>query len=326
MSIPLIENAPSRDDPDNFDVEADNLFPQMNAVIAAMNATAAGMTAAAAGGAFTFPYVFSTTTTDSDPGAGVLRFNSATQNATSVLRIDNSSSAGFDVTGALDAMDDSSSSVKGYLRLVKSADTTKYALFSVSAVTVMTGYRNVTVTPVQFSTPSPFAINDSLSMHFDRTGDNGSYTPGYLKVSHRVASGSGSSIPTTGLNTRTLNTVEVNTISGASLASDTVTLPAGTYEFYARAPAAGVVGHKLLLWDSTNGATVGIGSSANAPQATYDVTTDSEVTTRLVITATTNYQLKHFIQNTAGTSPRLGNAVTSGQVEVYSEMLIRKVA
>lgn len=125
------------------------------------------------GGGVTISYTFSTTTTDSDPGSGNLRFDNATQSSATVIRADLLDSGGADWTDVLDSLDDSTSIVKGHLRLVHATDFTKWILFTVSAVASETGYRNITVSVVDSSAASPFSNSDPILLTFTRTGDQG---------------------------------------------------------------------------------------------------------------------------------------------------------
>src|ERR1043165_5290682 len=75
---------------------------------------------------------------------------------------------------------------------------------------------------------------------------------GYLKVSDRKASGTSGGTNTIGTHDRTFNTIDINTISGANLASNVVTLPAGTYEFQGRAPGIGVLAQRAFLFNDTD--------------------------------------------------------------------------
>lgn len=150
----------------------------------------------------------------------------------------------------------------------------------------------------------------------------------YLKVSDRKAStqNGGGSVGGDITQTRTLNTVETNTITGASLASNTVTLPAGTYRFRARAPvysAAASTQSKLFLYNSSDATYAGIGSNT---QCLVDSVVDSWVSGQLTIAATKNFTLRHYTSTTAG-GTGLGYPVSiSGQLEVYAELEIWKVA
>ena len=115
---------------------------------------------------------FDTTTTDSDPGDGKVRFNNATVASVTSIYFDNNDRDGNTVTSWLDSWDDSTSSVKGTLTLTPAADPSEKIIFNVTgSVTDGTGYRKVAVTHVAGTTlPSASA---HLGVTFSRTGNDG---------------------------------------------------------------------------------------------------------------------------------------------------------
>lgn len=125
------------------------------------------------GGGIAIQYLFDDQTTDSDPGNGQLRLNNATQNAATVVRADLLDILGNDWTTVLDSFDDSTSTIKGELRIYNVVDTTKWLTFEVTAVASPSGYRNISVTPVASSGTAPFSDLDPLVLTFTRTGDAG---------------------------------------------------------------------------------------------------------------------------------------------------------
>jgi len=119
-----------------------------------------------------YRYTFSTTTTDSDPGAGTLRANNATFNSITQLFIDNADAAGATVTTWLDSLDDSTSTVKGTLRIEQLGTPTTYREFNVTGTIVDgTGYRKVTVTPI--ASNGTLADGASVVVTWFRAGDQG---------------------------------------------------------------------------------------------------------------------------------------------------------
>ena len=140
-----------------------------NGTLTELDPAGAGPTGPA-GGATTLEYTFSTTTTDSDPGNGILRLSNATQNASTVIRVDLLDALGADVTSVLDIFDDSAGGLKGFIRLVNKDDTSNWLLFSVSTLSTPSGYRNVTVTNIGFSSASPFSDSDTVLLCFDPMG------------------------------------------------------------------------------------------------------------------------------------------------------------
>ncbi|MDY0965431.1 hypothetical protein [Massilia sp. CFBP9026] len=305
---------------DLFMAEFMRLLPvfggEINAALGAFNAIAAG-------GAYALPYIFDTATADSDPGAGRLRLSSAAQNTSAVIRLD-LVAAGQDRTTLLDTFDASTSTVKGSLRLIKQGDLSKWMTFDVVGRAAPAGYRNIAVVCTGSSSASPFAQNESLLLFFQRTGDRGEdgYS-GYMKVSDRkgAAVHGGSASP--GTNIRTLNTVDWNGITGASLAGNQVTLPAGTYEVFGRAPGFLVRGHQLMLRNVTDAQLIVHGSTTVA-HPTYAIQTDSIITGRFSISSAKAFRLDHYVEE-AMASYGLGQA--ANQVSsVYAELIFKKVA
>lgn len=155
---------------------------EVNATWAAFNAALASVNAIAAGGAYALPYTFDSATADTDPGAGKLRLSSATQNASTTMRLDVLAN-GQDVSSILDAFDASSSTVKGSIRLVKLGDATKWLTFDVTARAAPTGYRNITVANTGGSSASPFVAGDPVMLLFQRNGDKGDIgQPGFSNL------------------------------------------------------------------------------------------------------------------------------------------------
>jgi hypothetical protein len=125
------------------------------------------------GGPITINYTFSTTTGDADPGSGFLRLNQAAQNTSTVIRVDLLDAGAIDWTSVIDSFDDSTSTLKGYIRLVNATDYTKWIVFSVASIASPSGYRNITATVVGASSASPFANGDSVLLCYGRIGDKG---------------------------------------------------------------------------------------------------------------------------------------------------------
>jgi|DEB0MinimDraft_3_1074331.scaffolds.fasta_scaffold56182_2 hypothetical protein len=120
---------------------------------------------------------------------------------------------------------------------------------------------------------------------------------------------------------RTLNTTVVNTITGASIATSVITLPAGTYEVHATAPAYDVDRHKMRIRDTTNSIDLAIGNPLIATSGT-DVSNQSVVMGSFTLAGSTNIEVQHQ----CGTS-RAGNGLgvegSFGDNEVYAQITIR---
>lgn len=144
----------------------------------------------------------------------------------------------------------------------------------------------------------------------------------YLKVSDQKSNGTSAGTSVNGVQTRTLNTVDTNEIAGASLGSNTITLPAGKYEVWARAPATNPGTSKLYLYNTTDSVFAIIGSSAWC--LSLDATVDSVVTGKFTISTSKSYQLRQYIDTAIAGG--LGKAASTGQVEVFTEAIFKKVA
>ncbi|MEH6505026.1 MAG: hypothetical protein V7786_02035 [Sulfitobacter litoralis] len=121
---------------------------------------------------------------------------------------------------------------------------------------------------------------------------------------------------------RDLNTVKENTIPGASLSASQFTLPAGTYDIQASAPAFEAGGHQARLYNATDGTYPIIGSNeVNG----FDRVGSSRslIMGRITITATKSFEIQHrtsFSQVTNGFGVSLGFGP-----EVYTDVIIRRV-
>jgi len=119
-------------------------------------------------------------TSDADPGAGKLRFNNASQNAATVLYIDDLDTYGMNLTTLVPTLDDSSSTVKGHISITKVGDATKRLIFVMTALTDAAGYTKLTVSCLASSATNPFTEGDTLLFNFARNGDA---TPGTVELS-----------------------------------------------------------------------------------------------------------------------------------------------
>lgn len=128
----------------------------------------------------------------------------------------------------------------------------------------------------------------------------------------------GSSV--SGSNTRVLNTTVSNSIAGASLSSNQITLPLGTYRINAQAPAMDNGVHRIQLYNVTDSTTQALGTSRNGM---VDLSDYASLSTRFTITATKVFELRHQIA-TAVATIGLGSATNMLGPEIYSEVEIIK--
>lgn len=128
---------------------------------------------------------------------------------------------------------------------------------------------------------------------------------------------------TSGTQTRVLNTVKLNDISGASLSSNQITLPAGTYDILAFCPAQQVNQHKARLYNFTDSLDEIIGKPGRAP-TTAEVQTESIVSGRFTITDTKVFEIRHW-GTTTRSSNGFGSSANDGTVNTYTHVTIEKV-
>jgi hypothetical protein len=146
-----------------------------------------------------------------------------------------------------------------------------------------------------------------------------------MYVRDEKSNGTGGGVATNGATARTLNTVKVNTISGASLASNAVTLPAGTYEYVGSVPGYQCNAFQAQLWNSTDGAAVDMGTSETST-ASSGAQARSVVRGTFTITSSKSFQLRHLqVNGSAGTFGQPASNANS-VAEVYAEILFRKIA
>jgi hypothetical protein len=117
-------------------------------------------------------YKFATSTTDGDPGAGILRFDNGTYADVTEIYIDDVDANGGATQADTETWGSSTSTIKGFLHIVDINDRSTYARFKVTAaVTDASGYNKITV--VHLASNNTFSAADELSVHFTRTGLKG---------------------------------------------------------------------------------------------------------------------------------------------------------
>ena len=117
---------------------------------------------------------YSTTTTDSDPGSGVIRFNNATLSSANIAYVDDADSAGADIEALVLSWDDSTTTaLRGTITMTKRDNPAIFAIWNITgASTDASGYSKLALTYVTGT--GSFSNNDAIVLSFVRTGNQGS--------------------------------------------------------------------------------------------------------------------------------------------------------
>jgi len=123
-------------------------------------------------GGASFDYTFSSNTVNTDPGSGVVKFNTANLASASVMYISFLDSTGANSYNYLTTIDDSTSAIKGNFNVVEAANSLNFSQFSIVGNHSHTG--NYFEVPIAWlSGGYSFANNLSTVATFTRTGDKG---------------------------------------------------------------------------------------------------------------------------------------------------------
>ena len=125
-------------------------------------------------------FTYSTTTTDSDPGSGIVRFNNSSIGSATIAYIDDLDAAGTDVSAWVQSFDDVSGNDtnRGRIRVSKSNTLDTWHVFKVSAAVVdASGYTKVNLTYIDGA--GTLANEDKIFISFVASGEDGSI-PGYF--------------------------------------------------------------------------------------------------------------------------------------------------
>jgi hypothetical protein len=117
------------------------------------------------------PWAWDTATGAADPGTGKIRGNNATLSSITAFYVSATDANGASEATWLDAIDDSTSTLKGYLQLVKTSAAANSMLFQVTGVSGSGAYRTIAVTYVSGS--ATLSAGDSIALTSARTGDKG---------------------------------------------------------------------------------------------------------------------------------------------------------
>lgn len=163
---------------------------------------------------------------------------------------------------------------------------------------------------------------------FDSSGNalfsgGGGNLSSLIHVREEQTSGTIAGGSSAGWQTRILNTVVTNQIPGSSLASNQITLPPGDYYVNGGCPSLRSNQQRVRLRDITGSVDLVLGMSRFS--GTSDtVSSRPSVDGRFSLSIESNVELQLYADQ-AKTVDGLGPAVSSGEIEIYAEVLIWKL-
>lgn len=160
------------------------------------------------------------------------------------------------------------------------------------------------------------------------TGTGNSFGGQLLHVRHTVSAGTGGGFPSTSsFSALVLNTTVTNEISSATVVSNVISLPAGTYFVEASHVHYRTDDFYIRLYNTSDSAVLvaGVKGWTNS-SAGYDQSIAS-LKGRFTLAGTKNIEFQHFAQSGAGTGSALGVPRTSSVTldEIFGEIFIWKV-
>jgi hypothetical protein len=155
----------------------------------------------------------------------------------------------------------------------------------------------------------------------------GGGAPPYMSVREEQPSGTYPGALVVGPQSRVLNTVVANTIPGASLSGNSVTLPAGTYHVSGRATSLYPKPDKVWLQTSAGTKIVIGGATLTNESSSVRSVGDLFVNGSFVLSVATTFSFIHYVTTTVSSVAMGGYpGVVTGVIEVYTTLEIWKDA
>lgn len=145
--------------------------------------------------------------------------------------------------------------------------------------------------------------------------------PDVVWVVEQQAQGTDGGGSQTSWTTRTLNTELVDTGNNASVASNIVTLAAGTYNCHVEAPARSSGGQFVRLWNTTAGSQIARSTTFDSASVTQNATLDVIFT----LASSAGVRVDHIVKNSQITTGWGAAANISGEVEQYTSLYCLKL-
>jgi len=216
------------------------------------------------------------------------------------------------------------------LSAATSASDTMYCVFLGKAVqTVTPAVGSVTNDMLAGSIANSKLANSSITLNGSAVSlggsasVNGIFETQLLHVRDEKSNAtSGGTSASGSFNIRDLNTVLTNEISGASLSSNKITLPSGTYYVEASAPAYETNQHRIFLYNESDGSNILFGGSATSDggQGSH-----AFLSGRFTLSASKNIELRHYTSSSKA-GDGLGRDVNQGTNEIFAEVKIWKLS
>jgi hypothetical protein len=162
-----------------------------------------------------FQYAWNTATSG-DPGAGLLLVNNATPASATSLNISETDGNASSIAGFLATIDDSSSTINGYIHIYKIGAPGDFIIYSTSgSLTDNGGYDSITVSHV--ASNGTFANGQNVAVLFSRTGDKGDTGDAGTPSGTRWAFDSSTSMADPGTGNIRLNDGTLSSVTGAAI-------------------------------------------------------------------------------------------------------------
>ena len=124
-------------------------------------------------GGVTFDYTWTTNTATSDPGVGYAKINNSNGSSATLLLMDDRDDNFTDIQPYLRTINDSTSTIKGHVKITEKQTPANFQLYTISGVTEASGYFAIDVSYVSGSVGGTFANDEDITITFARTGDIG---------------------------------------------------------------------------------------------------------------------------------------------------------
>ena len=148
----------------------------------------------------------------------------------------------------------------------------------------------------------------------------------YMHVQDQKSAGTeGGTLVIDTWNIHVLTTEVKNTIDGASLGSNQITLPAGTYFVDARTMFHRAGLFKLSWWNDTDGAHEVLGGGSGKTGVSGTQTARPRVRGQFTIAGEKTFELQLY-SGTGRATDGAGFSVDDGEIEIYADVRIWKVS